>query len=477
MLVQNNNSDPIKAGSFVLYTAIISIVFLFIIPYFYAGIYGLSFLKIHSVKIGVNSFTSTAKKNYWAFFYISVAIALTNMLYWLLFPPFVRLIIPSPEYLSFINRYGYHFATLIVNLLFIFAYPLAIVGYFSNQDLRPIRSSFIRVFKNLYKIRLIIVLLLINFAIIILLNLVLSDELAWLKTVFLPIITTPITFVILIYSYLLITEHFNKDLQFDFNILQNMMKNKNMNSEEYDLHFSNMSVYDHEAKKINIPLKDFLNNNIGLEEEIINDLLTNRDPNTKQDQISENPSTINSMKTETKKTGSGNKTTLLISFALIGVVLLCFFISLGMPMWEAFNKGRDGASYWSVLHDIQEWSIAFEKYHHKNKQYPVSNSVNELRKILRPFHLGEFPLSAKDSWEENYIIESTKDYYMITSKGKDKKGGHEYGGSIDSESMILSTTLKDGVYVQYLNSRLNTVKEYEIEIAKFKIDFDNKTKR
>jgi hypothetical protein len=138
---------------------------------------------------------------------------------------------------------------------------------------------------------------------------------------------------------------------------------------------------------------------------------------------------------------SGNKTFLLISFSIVGVFLLYIFVSLGIPILKGFNEGKDGTSYWSVLYDIQKWSFAFEKYHQKNKQYPISNSIYELKETLRPFHPGEFPLRAKDSWEENYIIELTKDYYIITSRGKDKKGGHEYGGPINSESMDSSITL------------------------------------
>ncbi len=217
MLLQDaSNPDPIKVGYFVIYSYITYSAFIFFVPFFLAGIYGLTFLKINTDRIGINQFLSSAKKNYIAFLIISFVMVLINILYWTLFPRIISLFGTLSDYYVGIHLFGSALLSLLVNLLFVFAYPLVIVGFFSNQNLKPIRSSFMMVSQNFYKIKLIVFLLAFNCAIGLLSNSVLPEAFAYSKKIFMPIITTPITFVVLIYSYLLITECFNQNLQFNF---------------------------------------------------------------------------------------------------------------------------------------------------------------------------------------------------------------------------------------------------------------------
>ncbi len=58
-----------------------------------------------------------------------------------------------------------------------------------------------------------------------------------------------------------------------------------MNSEEYGLHILNMPMYSEEAQKKNVPLKEFLSESIGIDEEVIKELLNNWDPEAKHEQI------------------------------------------------------------------------------------------------------------------------------------------------------------------------------------------------
>jgi len=216
VLLTDNDFDPMKVGSSVIYTAITSITFIFIIPFFHAGIYGLTFLKMNLQKTAFNRFSYLAISNYWTFLRIGIAIGLIYILYFAFSPRLLALAIPSADYFMAINSYSAAILSLLISLFFVFAYPLAIVGFFSKQNLKPIRSSFARVVKDFGKIKFIIALLVLDCAIRILSKSILPDVVTPYRTIFLPLITTPITFVVMIYSYLLITDHFYSNLRIDF---------------------------------------------------------------------------------------------------------------------------------------------------------------------------------------------------------------------------------------------------------------------
>ena len=122
-----------------------------------------------------------------------------------------------------ITPHGYFMSIVswFIDIFFIFSLPLVIVGFFSNQKLKPIRSSFARVIHGIFNIRdfskiwFIIVALFLEHAIKVFSKAVIPNS---YPKIYLPIVTAVITFVVLIYSFLLITECYYKDLNFNFEI-------------------------------------------------------------------------------------------------------------------------------------------------------------------------------------------------------------------------------------------------------------------
>ena len=150
------------------------------------------------------------------------------------------------------------------------------------------------------------------------------------------------------------------------------------------------------------------------------------------------------------------------------IILIYIVAVVSLSGCEGFKQGRQASSEYSTMYTMKNWVIALEKYHKINNEYPSSNSMKELQKILTPFHDGKLPLRILDSWNEKYLINSTRDSYTISSKGDDKIGGHEFGGAISQDSYKHSITIKDGNFVQYRILRSKIVKEFEDEIQKIK---------
>ena len=188
------------------------IIFLCITPFIIAGIYGLTFRRLHSQGDSLNQFFSLAKKNYLAIFKITLIISFIHLIY----GSILMVATTGIDQFVTLQKIGATTLSLIINIVFVFAYPLVIVGFFLNQNLKPIRSSISMVMHNLKKIKFIIALLILNTIISIVSKIVLVGTVGYFIKILLPIITTPITFIALIYSYLLIIEYFYKDLTFDF---------------------------------------------------------------------------------------------------------------------------------------------------------------------------------------------------------------------------------------------------------------------
>ncbi len=135
---------------------------------------------------------------------------------------------------------------------------------------------------------------------------------------------------------------------------------------------------------------------------------------------------------------------------------------------EEIKKTARVTNHIIVLLHLKEWSIAFEEYYKVNNGYPTTNSLVELKKILISYHPSKYDLYILDPWGEEYLVNSFKDSYVISSKGEDKTGSHEFGGAIVSESNNFSITLKNGVFVQYLAARSKVVKKHQDEIKAIK---------
>jgi hypothetical protein len=168
------------------------------------------------------------------------------------------------------------------------------------------------------------------------------------------------------------------------------------------------------------------------------------------------------------KNKSGNKQFLLISFGILCLVCLITFIPYCNSIKTNFSAGKNAASYVSVLMHFKDWAIAFERYRQQNGEFPSSNSIQELKIILSPFHDSEFSLRTQDPWKAPYVIESSKNQYTITCKGDDNVGDHGFKGALDHQTYKDSTTMRNGVFVQYKKSSLRTVQEFEEEINAIK---------
>ena len=213
LIQDNDNFYAVKVGTSV---GFLYLTTFFINPFIYAGVYGITFRKMSSRRINFYNFISLAKNNYWIFFRINFVMVVIFALYFEFFPHMLTFVNVSTDYHKTINSYTSPIFSLLIGLFFVFAYPLAIVGFFSNQNLKPIRSSFSKVFNNFGKIKFIIFLLLLNYLIGLLFGFVIPDSHPYYKNILSTVLTTAVDFIILVYSYLLITEHFNKDLQLNF---------------------------------------------------------------------------------------------------------------------------------------------------------------------------------------------------------------------------------------------------------------------
>jgi len=104
-------------------------------------------------------------------------------------------------------------------------------------------------------------------------------------------------------------------------------------------------------------------------------------------------------------------------------------------------------------------AIALEAHRSEHGDYPTADSMNELRPFLHAYLGDERGI---DRWGEPLVVTVNPESYVLTSKGDDKQGGHEYGGPV--ETVGHSITLKDGRFVQYHRSVESTAREYEAEI-------------
>lgn len=120
-----------------------------------------------------------------------------------------------------------------------------------------------------------------------------------------------------------------------------------------------------------------------------------------------------------------------------------------------------------VLLLLREGSIALEEYYNVNNKYPSSDSLVELKKTLTPYHPRNNSLYILDPWDEKFLVNSSKDSCVISSKGEDKIGEHGFSGAIEPENNNSSITLKNSVFVQYPTNRSTVVKKYQEGLNKY----------
>jgi len=197
-----------------LFMPLFSLISIFVVTFLEAGFYGIVFLKINSKIINLNRFTYLAKKNFWGFFRISIIIGLIHGSYWIAVPPLLRFI--SANGINHASVYPSSIAVLsfLIEIFFVFALPLVTIGFFSNEYLKPIRTSFSIVIKHTREITFIILLVLLTFTLPRFFESIIpSDDLLYQNTL-MRFITEPLSFLVLIYSFLFLTNNLCGNLKF-----------------------------------------------------------------------------------------------------------------------------------------------------------------------------------------------------------------------------------------------------------------------
>ncbi len=116
---------------------------------------------------------------------------------------------------SMVTSYCSTIFSSILNLLFVLTLPLVIIGFYSNQNLQPIKSSVAKFFNHFAMYKFVIVLLLVQYSLGWLPKLLIPEAFIYYGKTLLPFLTTPLSFLVLMYSFLLITDYFMTDLEFD----------------------------------------------------------------------------------------------------------------------------------------------------------------------------------------------------------------------------------------------------------------------
>lgn len=195
----------VKNPLFFLVLILINLVIVFLM----SGFYGIVYLKLSSKRITIHKFIKSGFKNYFEFFKIGILIAgiifLVNL--------FITKIILK-YFIDITSVYSFNFLSFVssktvsffVNILFIFSYPLVIIGYFLNKRLNPIKTSFFIVLKKFKKIRFIFFVLFINLILSLIFRMIVSSEFILYRNILISLSTSVFSFVVLIYSYLILLE-------------------------------------------------------------------------------------------------------------------------------------------------------------------------------------------------------------------------------------------------------------------------------
>ena len=214
-LLSDNPSNARTAMSLASKSMAMVIVVFFINPFIDAGLFGLAFLKLKNKKIGLGDFFHIAKCNFWGFLKVSIVLGLITAIFWFIVPRILPFIFSDTSVHQNIISYGSTIFTSIINLFFVLAFPLVITGFFSGQNLKPITASIAKFFNHFTMFKFVIVLLLAKYVIGLLSKLLIPQTISYYSKILLPILTTPLSFLVLIYSFLLITDYLMQELQFD----------------------------------------------------------------------------------------------------------------------------------------------------------------------------------------------------------------------------------------------------------------------
>lgn len=200
---------------------------IFLTSFIHAGLHGLVFLRMNSRKTGFESFRRLSVKNFGAFLYINIVMmtfaALSGVAV-----GFVSYNL-AERYASSCGQAIFEILSsalsFVTSLLFVFAYPLVIVGFFARNKLKPIRTSVLRVVTDIAATRPIICILLIQMAALLSLRaLVTGIGIQQYTAIPFMCLNESFALVVLVYSFLLITEHFPVDFDLDFRWVERLDK-------------------------------------------------------------------------------------------------------------------------------------------------------------------------------------------------------------------------------------------------------------
>jgi hypothetical protein len=189
---------------------------LFIPPFTFlsSACYGSVFLKLRSQRATVDNFLRLGLANFFKFLKIEIIIAIiilcSNLLVEKVFYKHILDVTTSVEAFIFLSSCISELINLIVNVLFVFAYPLVIIGYFSGKKIAAIKMSLILVVKKINEIYFIILVFFLNLVQSVFLRWLISSEYMLYRNILISLITSSLLFLILIYSYLLLTEGRNE---------------------------------------------------------------------------------------------------------------------------------------------------------------------------------------------------------------------------------------------------------------------------
>ena len=171
------------------------------------------FLKIKENKTKLIKFLLLAIRNYLPFLKIYIFMGFILLLISVPFFISLPLIFPAisrETAIIYLNPIvGYCLIALLT-----FAYPLVIIGYFSKQKLKPIRSSILMFIKNINKTWFILTLMALNKIIGYLIKVSASREYIDLTSIASRTVYALIYYIIIVYSYIFIMEYLHKDFTY-----------------------------------------------------------------------------------------------------------------------------------------------------------------------------------------------------------------------------------------------------------------------
>jgi hypothetical protein len=162
---------------------------------------------MNSQKINLKGFFHIAGKNFWKFFIISLLGGIYDI------------VIIITKYFLKVESIGWLHNIPVGNFLFFFSYCLVIMSYYSRSNLKPVRNSIGIVFIHSEEVRVVYLIMIINFLLGILEynitpngNLFIAPALLW------TIVYAALNFYGIVYAYRKLSEVFFHDLQFDFSL-------------------------------------------------------------------------------------------------------------------------------------------------------------------------------------------------------------------------------------------------------------------